>query len=178
MLHARALIEVWADVKLKDNIMVVMPKLVGEGFYTCNVRVEYEWKPLSKKKDVEPLKEVSNSNPFNVLNSVENDDDLGANGGSLSTTPIAEKINKIEKLIIDGQVTLVDDKGKPVEKVDYSGDHDSEDEVASVDNDMARSMRMMITTMTCTMMICQKIPNKIQAICDNLDIKVRGRKKK
>ncbi|GKD29112.1 putative reverse transcriptase domain-containing protein, partial [Tanacetum coccineum] len=44
--YARALIEVWADVKLKDNIMVAMPKLVREGFYTCNVRVEYEWKPL------------------------------------------------------------------------------------------------------------------------------------
>ncbi|GJS54245.1 putative reverse transcriptase domain-containing protein [Tanacetum coccineum] len=42
--YARALIEVQADVELKDNIVVAMPKLVGEGFYTCNVRVEYEWK--------------------------------------------------------------------------------------------------------------------------------------
>ncbi|GJT22418.1 hypothetical protein Tco_0892355 [Tanacetum coccineum] len=32
-------------LELKDNIVVTMPKLVGEGFYTCNVRVEYEWKP-------------------------------------------------------------------------------------------------------------------------------------
>ncbi|GKB97025.1 putative reverse transcriptase domain-containing protein [Tanacetum coccineum] len=40
--YARALIEVRADVELKDNIVVAMPKLVGEGFYTCNVRVEYE----------------------------------------------------------------------------------------------------------------------------------------
>ncbi|GKE32091.1 RNA-directed DNA polymerase, eukaryota, reverse transcriptase zinc-binding domain protein [Tanacetum coccineum] len=43
--YARALIEVRADVELKDNIMVATPKLVGEGFDTCNVRVEYEWKP-------------------------------------------------------------------------------------------------------------------------------------
>ncbi|GJV60803.1 retrotransposon protein, putative, ty1-copia subclass [Tanacetum coccineum] len=33
------------DVELKDIIVVAMPKLVREGFYTCNVRVEYEWKP-------------------------------------------------------------------------------------------------------------------------------------
>ncbi|GKG51365.1 hypothetical protein Tco_0541749, partial [Tanacetum coccineum] len=43
--YVRALIEVQADVELKHNIMVVMPKLVGDGFYTCTVRVEYEWKP-------------------------------------------------------------------------------------------------------------------------------------
>ncbi|GKD56488.1 hypothetical protein Tco_1289875 [Tanacetum coccineum] len=47
---------------------------------------------------------------------------------SPSTTPIIEKIDKIEKLIIDGKVTLVDDEGNRLEKVDYSGDYDSEDE--------------------------------------------------
>ncbi|GKA10247.1 hypothetical protein Tco_0689680 [Tanacetum coccineum] len=115
-----------------------------------------------KKKDVELPKEVSNLNPFDVLNSV--DDDLGTNGGSsnlasknanssgssfwnvgsssLSTTPIVEKIDKIEKLIIDGQVTLVDDDGKPIEKVDYLGDHDGEDDVASTANDMANFMAL------------------------------------
>ncbi|GKG34058.1 hypothetical protein Tco_0434217, partial [Tanacetum coccineum] len=35
------------------------------------------------------------------------------------------------------KATLVDDEGKPLAKVDSSGDHDSDDEVASVDNDMA-----------------------------------------
>ncbi|GJU39104.1 hypothetical protein Tco_1192061, partial [Tanacetum coccineum] len=41
--YARAMIELRADMELKDTIMVAMPKLVGEGFYTCTVRVEYEW---------------------------------------------------------------------------------------------------------------------------------------
>ncbi|GKA03339.1 reverse transcriptase domain-containing protein [Tanacetum coccineum] len=41
---------------------------------------------------------------------------------------------------LEGKVTLVDDDGKPLKKVDYAGDHDSEDEVELVDNDMARSM--------------------------------------
>ncbi|GJU58808.1 zinc finger, CCHC-type containing protein [Tanacetum coccineum] len=35
------------------------------------------------------------------------------------------------------EITLVDDEGKPLEKVDYSGDHDSKDEVESGDNEMA-----------------------------------------
>ncbi|GJT62535.1 hypothetical protein Tco_1006068 [Tanacetum coccineum] len=130
---------------------------------------------------MEPTTEVSNSNLFDVLNSVENNVDLGTNGGtsnlaskkvnssgslfwnvkssSTSTTPIVEKIDNIERLIIEENATLVDDESKPLANVDFSGDHDSDDEVASVDNDM-------------------DILDNIQAICDNLDIKVQGRKKK
>ncbi|GKF93336.1 hypothetical protein Tco_0280055, partial [Tanacetum coccineum] len=37
---------------------------------------------VSPKKDVKPTTEVSNSKPFDVLNSVENDVDLGTNGGT------------------------------------------------------------------------------------------------
>ncbi|GKA26933.1 cytokinin dehydrogenase 3-like protein [Tanacetum coccineum] len=33
------------DVKLKDNIVMAMPKITREGHYTCNVCFEYEWKP-------------------------------------------------------------------------------------------------------------------------------------
>nr|GEY45881.1 hypothetical protein [Tanacetum cinerariifolium] len=165
------MIKVWAAIELKDNIVVVMPKLVGEGFYTCNVHVEYKWKPLdvskknnvstsaNKKKNVKPTKEVSKSNSFDVLNSVKNDVDLGTSGGTsnltskkanssrssfwnadssgTSTTLIVEKINKMKRLIIDGMATLVDDDGKLLTMVVSSSDHDSEDEVASVDNDMA-----------------------------------------
>ncbi|GJY92852.1 RNA-directed DNA polymerase, eukaryota, reverse transcriptase zinc-binding domain protein [Tanacetum coccineum] len=173
-----------ADVELKDNIVVVMPKLTGEGHYICNVRVEYEWKPprcasckifrhiheecpkntgvgekktmksssqtfqgvsigpkmgfkpqkeyrpvlrmptasssSNMKKGVVPTIEVSNSNPFEVLNSVDNDMELGTNEGTTNllnneatssgssfmnidnsntrTTPIIDKIGKFEEL--------------------------------------------------------------------------------
>ncbi|GKD28369.1 putative reverse transcriptase domain-containing protein, partial [Tanacetum coccineum] len=229
--YAREMIELQADVELKDTIVVVMHKLTGEGFYTCTVRVEYEWKPprcacckvfgqiqeecpknpglgvaknlkkpsqaprgvpVGSKNDVEPTTKVSNSNLFNVLNSVENDMDLGTNGGTS---------NLFEKLIIDGKVIFVDDEGKPVKNVDYPIDQDSEDETASVDNDVARSMasenvgfgtNSLLEQWRDTyenddydydpydddMFEGQEIPDKIQAICDNLDIKVRGRKKK
>ncbi|GKA89116.1 hypothetical protein Tco_0810928 [Tanacetum coccineum] len=144
--YARILIELRADVELKDNIVVDMPKIMREGHYTCNVRVEYEWKPPrclsckvfghiheeckkntgagenktvkkpsqtsrgvpvgpkmgfkpqkeyrpvpkkpnasssgNKKKGVEPTIEVSNSNPFDALNLVNNDREFGTNRGT------------------------------------------------------------------------------------------------
>ncbi|GJV52726.1 retrotransposon protein, putative, ty1-copia subclass [Tanacetum coccineum] len=220
------MVELRADVKLKDNIVVVMPKITREGHYTCNVRVEYEWKPPrcssckvfghiheecpkntgagekktvmkpslisrgvpvglkmrfkprkeyrpipkkptasssgNKKKGVEPAIEVSNSNLFDVLNSVNNDVEFGTNGGttnlvnnratssgssfmnvdnsSSGITPIIDKIGKFEDLLTSGQTILVDKDGNPLKKVEFSGEYDSEYEVASVDNDMARSM--------------------------------------
>ncbi|GJV93214.1 nucleotide-diphospho-sugar transferase [Tanacetum coccineum] len=140
------MIELRADVELKDNIIVAMPKITRKGHYTCNVRVEYEWKPPrcssckvfghiqeecpkntgarekktvkkpsqtsrgvpvgpkigfksykeyrpvtkkpnasssgNMKKCVEPIIEVSNSNTFDVLNSVDNDVEFGTNGGT------------------------------------------------------------------------------------------------
>ncbi|GKA90969.1 hypothetical protein Tco_0812839 [Tanacetum coccineum] len=92
---------------------------------------------------------------------------------SPSTTPIIEKIDKIEKLIIDGRVTLVDDEGKPLEKDGYGtqslleqwkGSYENDDyEYDPYDDDMYEG---------------QEIPDKLQAICDNLDITVRGRRKK
>ncbi|GJU17390.1 hypothetical protein Tco_1145356 [Tanacetum coccineum] len=94
-----------ADVELKVNIVAAMPKITGEGYYTCNIRVEYEWKPPRCAY----CKNVDASSP--------------------RTTPIMEKIDKIEKLIIDGKVTLVDKEGKPFKKVDSSCDYDSEDEI-------------------------------------------------
>nr|GEW27708.1 hypothetical protein [Tanacetum cinerariifolium] len=157
--YARAMIELRADVELKDTIMVALPKLIKEGFYTCTIRVKYEWKPpkcvcckvfghvkdecpnnigsdvannlknpsqapkgvsVGPKKDVESRKEVSNPNPFDVLNSVDNDADLGTNEKN----------------------SLVDDEGKHLKNVDYPDDHDSEDEVEPVDNEMTSSLAL------------------------------------
>nr|GEY92251.1 hypothetical protein [Tanacetum cinerariifolium] len=116
----------------------------------------------NKNHDVKHMKHVSNLNPFNILSCVENDVDLSANEGtsnlvskesnssgssfwnvessSMSATPIVEKIRNLETLIMDGKATLMDDEGVPVKKVDYLSDYDSKDEVALVDNDIARSM--------------------------------------
>nr|GEZ15786.1 hypothetical protein [Tanacetum cinerariifolium] len=154
----------------------------------------------NKKKNVEPTKEVSVSNSFDMLNLVKNDVKLGTNWGtshlasqeanysrslfwivdssSPSSTPIIEKIDKMEKLIIDGKVTLVDNEERPLKRL------------------------MMIVRMRLLQLIMkwlvswlkriayeydpydddmyegQEIPEKLQAFCDNLNIKVKGRKKK
>ncbi|GKG39551.1 hypothetical protein Tco_0463696, partial [Tanacetum coccineum] len=86
-------------------------------------------------------------NPIDALNSVEDDDDLGTNGGysklagngslntahgSSSSTPIIEKIDKLERQILDGKLTFMDDDGKPLYKAITKGNEDSESEVEVV----------------------------------------------
>ncbi|GJX16594.1 hypothetical protein Tco_0217426 [Tanacetum coccineum] len=154
----------------------------------------------NKKNDVEPTnKGTSNSaskEPNSSASSFRN-----VESTSMSTTPIVEKIGKIENLIRDGKVNLVDDEGVPVKKVEYPSDYDSDDEVASVDNDMDRFMASEKVGYGTNSLLeqwkdsyengnydydpydddmyeGQDIPDKLQAICDNLDIKVRGRKNK
>ncbi|GKA49545.1 hypothetical protein Tco_0742618 [Tanacetum coccineum] len=133
--------------------------------YTSDIHVSKKLTANSsgnKKKGMDHTNKFSDSNPFEVLNSVDNDVEMGTNGGmskldnnganssgssfwnvensSTSTTPNMDKIGMFENLIIDGQAILVDEDGNPLNKLEYPGDHDSEDEVASVDNDMARSL--------------------------------------
>ncbi|GJR91252.1 hypothetical protein Tco_0215263 [Tanacetum coccineum] len=89
--------------------------------------------------------------PFDALNYVENDDDLGMDGGilkaagkgslnvarsSCSTTPIVEKINKLEQQILKGKFMFVEDDGKPLYKVDSIGIADSDSEVEEVFNEI------------------------------------------
>ncbi|GKB20719.1 hypothetical protein Tco_0854642, partial [Tanacetum coccineum] len=97
----------------------------------------------NKNKSVKPTIEVNNSNPFDVLNSVDNDVELGTNGGttnlvnnkvnssgssfmnidnsSTGTTPIIDKIRKFEDLLCSGQAILVDNVDNPLKKVELVG---------------------------------------------------------
>ncbi|PWA55018.1 ATPase, F1/V1/A1 complex, alpha/beta subunit, Zinc knuckle CX2CX4HX4C [Artemisia annua] len=59
---------------------------------------------------------VATSNPFDAL-AIDDTDESGIP----CPTPIVEKIRMLEKLIIDGKATLVDDDGYPLKKVDYLG---------------------------------------------------------
>nr|GEX24009.1 hypothetical protein [Tanacetum cinerariifolium] len=52
------------------------------------------------------------------------------------STPRVERINAFEKQPLEWKCVLVDDKGKPLKKADYSSNQGSEDEVGSVDNEM------------------------------------------
>ncbi|GJW24292.1 reverse transcriptase domain-containing protein [Tanacetum coccineum] len=244
--YARAMIELRAGVEfflLKDNIVVAMPKLVGKGFYTCNIHGKYECKPprcacckvfshvqdecpkkigsdvaknlknpsqaprgvpvgpklgfkpvkqvyrpvskmnnvntsCNKKKDVESRKEVSNPNLFEVLNSVENDVDLGTNR---RTSNLASK--------------EANSSGSSFWNVGSSSDHDNEDEVETVNNEMTSFLASKRVGYGINSLLEQwkktyenadynndlydddmyegkKIPDNIQSICDKLDIKL------
>ncbi|GJZ67192.1 hypothetical protein Tco_0630432 [Tanacetum coccineum] len=89
----------------------------------------------NKKKGEEPTIEVSNSNPFDVLNSVDDDVEFGTNGGTTNLVNNGATLSGSS-----GQAILVDKDGYLLKKVEFPGEYDSEDEVASFDNDMARSM--------------------------------------
>ncbi|GKB29429.1 hypothetical protein Tco_0868830 [Tanacetum coccineum] len=106
-----------------------------------------------KKKQGEVTRqEVSNSNPFDVLNSIKNNDDLGTNGGnsilvgkgitssSISITSIAEMIDKFKKQLIEGKRLLVDDDKKPLSKVISIVNVDSDSEVEEVFDEHATFM--------------------------------------
>nr|GEX69525.1 hypothetical protein [Tanacetum cinerariifolium] len=132
--YARVMIELRADVKLKDNVFQpVFKKFTAN---TCGkINNPETTKEVNKKKGVEPTIEVSNLNPFDVLNSVDNDVEFGTNEGTTnlinnratssgssfmnfkndgefaSNTPIGEKIDKIEWQICKGKLRLLDNEG-------------------------------------------------------------------
>ncbi|GJV26293.1 hypothetical protein Tco_1378988 [Tanacetum coccineum] len=241
-----------ANVELKDNIVVAMPKITREGHYICNVRVEYEWKlprcasckvfghiheecpkntcagekktvkklsqtsrgvPVGLKMGFKPQKEYrpvlkkhtassrgTNRGTTNLVNNgatLSGSSFMNIDNNSTGTTHIIDKIRKFEELLTSGQVILVDEAGKPLKKVDFSGDYDSEDEVALVNNDMARYMaseRVGFGTQSLLeqwrdsygngdydddpydddMYEGQDLSKELQAICDNQDIRVQG----
>ncbi|GJW07503.1 leucine-rich repeat protein [Tanacetum coccineum] len=120
-----------------------------------------------KKQSGSSKQEVSNLNPFDALSSVENDDDLGTNRGnskvaekgansdvvfsvhgsspvascSPNNTPLAKRINNLERKMLNGKLILVDDDGKPLNKVDYvSANSDSGSDVEVAYDETAQFM--------------------------------------
>nr|GEW38235.1 hypothetical protein [Tanacetum cinerariifolium] len=70
------------------------------------------------------IEEVAKSNMDTTLSTQEE-----------GQTPIVDKINVLEKQIPKGKLVVVDDEGKPLEKVDYPVNLDSNDEVEPVQNE-------------------------------------------
>ncbi|GJU71452.1 hypothetical protein Tco_1262857 [Tanacetum coccineum] len=179
------------------------------------------------KKGVEPTIEVSNSNPFDVLNSVYHDVEFGTSRGTTnlvnnkatlsgsyfmnidnkgefaSNTPIGKKIDKIKRQICKVKLRLLDNDGNPLVptgivksdsevevvfdktanlRISTSGKDGSDKGYGTnslleqwrdfypdngdydpYDNDMYKN---------------HDFSEYLQSICDDLDIMVRGRKKK
>ncbi|GJR27447.1 hypothetical protein Tco_1103679 [Tanacetum coccineum] len=113
---------------------------------------------------------------------------------------IVDKINVLGKQILEGKHVFVDD-GKPLEIIDYLDNLDSNDEIEPVENEMESFLASKLMGVGYgpkslleqwrennvdddhdryddDMYEGQEISNNIQTICDNLDIKFSGRKKK
>ncbi|GKB36707.1 hypothetical protein Tco_0881649 [Tanacetum coccineum] len=101
----------------------------------------------NKKNNMEPTKKISNSNPSDVLNSIKNDIDLGTNRGTSNL--VSKEPDSSGSSFWNVEITLMDDEGELLKKVDYPNDHDKEDEVASVDNDMACSIASIASEKVC-----------------------------
>nr|GEV27138.1 hypothetical protein [Tanacetum cinerariifolium] len=109
-------------------------------------------------------------------------------------------LRKFVDLVTSGQAIIVDKDGNPLKMVEFLGEYDSEDDVASIDNDMAPFMAFKRGFGTQSLLEqwrdlygngdydddlydddmyeSQDLSHELQAVCDNLDIRVRGRKKK
>ncbi|GKB77476.1 retrotransposon protein, putative, ty1-copia subclass, partial [Tanacetum coccineum] len=185
--YARVMIELRADVKLKDNIVVAMPRIKGEGHYICASKDKTLKKPSQSSRGV-PVGLKMGFKPYKKYRPIPkkpNASSSGTNGGL--------QIWKFEDLLSSRQVILVDNAGNHLKKVELVDEYDSEDEVASVDNDMAQSLaseRVGFGTQSLLeqwtdlygngdydddpydddMCEGQDVSQEIQAICDNLDI--------
>ncbi|GJV12655.1 nucleotide-diphospho-sugar transferase [Tanacetum coccineum] len=160
--YARVMIELRADVELKDNIVVAMPKITREGHYTCNVPcIKYRPVPKkpndsssgNKKKSVEP--EVSNLNPFDILNSVDNDVEFCTNGGTANLVNNEATSSGSSFMNIDNDEQFA--SNTPIDSYPDNDDYDP------YDADIYEN---------------HNLSEHLQSICDDLDITVCGKKKK
>ncbi|GJV20783.1 hypothetical protein Tco_1369803 [Tanacetum coccineum] len=208
--YARVMIELRADVELKDNIVVAMPKITKEGPYICNVRVEYEWKPprCSSCKifghiHEECPKNTGASEKKNVKKPSQTSRGVEPTIECASNTPIVAKIDKIERQIGEGKLRLLDNDGNPLVP---TGIVESDSEVEVVFDETAnlriptsgkdRSDKGYGTNSLLEQLRDSYLDNDdyypydddmyenhdlsehLQFICDDLDITVRGKKKK
>ncbi|GJR67350.1 zinc knuckle CX2CX4HX4C containing protein [Tanacetum coccineum] len=129
-------------------MFMAVQNLVGLGYTKETIRVEYEWE-LSRCSTCLIFGHSVNDclkAPKRMVIGVDNgkggssgadDDGNGTFSPSNSfealngDNPVTEEIDSGNKAFMS-----VDDEGKPLKKVKYSGDHDSKDKVEPVDNEM------------------------------------------
>ncbi|GJX75081.1 hypothetical protein Tco_0313676 [Tanacetum coccineum] len=145
--YAIAMIDLRADEELKDSIPCSSCKVFGHVLNECPKKIVSNVvknlnNPRQATRGVSVDPNVSNSNPFDALNSIEDDDDLGTNvvHCSSSNTPIIDKIHKLECQILDGKFMFVDDDGNPLVP---TGNVDSDSKVELVFDETANLMASM-----------------------------------
>ncbi|GKA13769.1 zinc knuckle CX2CX4HX4C containing protein [Tanacetum coccineum] len=140
--YARILIEIDACNGFSDNLVMAVPNLDGLGYMKETIRVEYEWEPprcstcLIYRQSVDDCPKALKR----VVNRVDKDKggSSGADDAFIEVTLQRRQVRRMLRYqLLAEKCVLLDDEDKPLEKIDYTGDHDSKDEVGSVDNEMA-----------------------------------------
>nr|GEX05154.1 hypothetical protein [Tanacetum cinerariifolium] len=124
--YVGVMIELRADVELKDNIVMAMPKITREGHYTCNNYVDAGEKKTVKKPSqtsqcvlVGPKIGFKPQKEYRPVPKNHNASSSGNKKKSMkptiefaSNTPIGEKIDEIERKICEGKLRLSDNDRK------------------------------------------------------------------
>ncbi|GKD67290.1 zinc finger, CCHC-type containing protein, partial [Tanacetum coccineum] len=145
--YARAMIKLRADVecsscKLFGHVLDDCPKNIVSDVKKNlkNPKQAVRGVQVSRKVNFKPLKQVyrsvSNRNNDSFSGKKKQAAVVSKECGT-STTPVVERIDKIERKIIDEKISLVDDEGKPLPKVISTENVDSDSEVKDVVDDPA-----------------------------------------
>ncbi|GKB86190.1 putative reverse transcriptase domain-containing protein [Tanacetum coccineum] len=162
--YARALIEIRADMTMSEN-------LPGPKNIDADVT-----KNLKKQSQAPRGVLVGLNVGFKAAKQVYRPMSKKPNANTSGNKKDMEPTKEIERLIIDEKVTLVDDEGKPLEKVDSS------EKVGYGTNSLLEQWKKTYENADYDydpydddMYESQNFFDKIQSTCDNLDIKVRDR---
>ncbi|GJS46334.1 hypothetical protein Tco_0596455 [Tanacetum coccineum] len=197
--YARAMIELRADMELKDTIVVF-----GHGLDECPKKIISDvvknLKNPRQDKLLEVFSSVGKGAKYGMFTS--NHGTLHVASSSVSTTLIAERIDKFERQMIEGKLLLVDDDGKSLPKSVSTVNVNCDSEVEEVFNEHIGFMTS--TTLKSgseseygTKSLLEQLRetkrdddynpydddmyhslDMSQVICDDFDITVCGRKKK
>ncbi|GJY70281.1 alpha/beta hydrolases superfamily protein [Tanacetum coccineum] len=162
----RAMVELQDDVELKDTIVVTVLKFVGDGYTVRTIRVEYKWthpKCLSCKVFGHVLDECLKKSVSDVLKSLKNPRQavrgvkVGPNVGFKHSKQVYQPFSKMnnastngkkkqpelyrQEQMLDGNLMLVDDDEKLLNKVDSDAvNSDSESYVKVAYDEIAQFM--------------------------------------
>nr|GEZ42154.1 hypothetical protein [Tanacetum cinerariifolium] len=163
--YARVMIELQADVEVKDNIIVAMPTITIEVHYTCNVCVGYEKKP-PRCSDCKVFRHVHLECPKNT--------GVGVKKTVMKPSQTPQGISVGLKI---GKLRLLDNDGNPLVPTDGSDkgygtnslleqwrdSYLNNDDYDPYDDDMYEN---------------HDLSEHLLSFCDYLDITVYGMKKK
>ncbi|GKD46636.1 WRKY domain-containing protein, partial [Tanacetum coccineum] len=174
--YARAMVKLQAEVELEDTIVVAVSKFVDVLKNLKNPRQVERGVPVGQKVGFKQTKQVyqlvsqknsaSTSGKNSKLDRLDKSVIISAHGsspvatGSPNTT-ILERINNLERKMLDGKLMLVDDDGKPLNKVDYTPvNSDSDSDVEVTYDDTAQFMA--------------SLTKKDLTLCDMMNINLLG----